>query len=101
MNCFNSSLFQAGTVLFIPFRNECDLVKGEKAEVAFNHHIGTNVNLSEHHEKLQALLKAQTAVKKINEVREEEGVAAPPAEKDACFHGEGKAAMDDVYHLNA
>ena len=88
-------------VLFIPFRNECDLMKeGETAEVAFNLHIGSNVNLSEHHEKLQALLKAQTAVKKINEAREEEGVAAPPAEEDAFFHGEAKAAMEDVFHLN-
>ena len=58
-------------VLFILFRNECDLMKeGETAEVAFNLHIGSNVNLSEHHKKLQALLKAQTAVKKINEARE-------------------------------
>ena len=88
-------------VLFIPFRNECDLMKeGETAEVAFNLHIGSNVNLSEHHEKLQALLKAQTAVKKINEAREEEGVAAPPAEEDAFFYGEAKAAMEDVFHLN-
>ena len=53
--------------------------EGETAEVAFNLHIGSYVNLSEHNEKLQALLKAQTAVKKINEAREEEGVAAPPA----------------------
>ena len=88
-------------LLFIPFRNECDMVKeGETAEVAFNRHIGSNVNLSEHHEKLQALLKAQTAVKKINEVREEEGVAAPPTEEDAFFNGEAKATMEDVFHLN-
>ncbi|KAL5477717.1 hypothetical protein EMCRGX_G024553 [Ephydatia muelleri] len=89
-------------VLFIPFRNECDLMKeGETVEVAFNFHIGSNVNLSEHHEKLHALLKAQTAVKKINEAREKEGVAAPPAEEDAFFfRGEAKAAMEDVFHLN-
>lgn len=59
-------------LLFIPFRNERDLMKeGETAKIAFNHLIGSNVNLTEHHEKLQALLKAQTAVKKINEAREE------------------------------
>ena len=39
-------------------------------------------------------------MKKINEAREEEGVAAPPAEEDAFFHGEAKAAMEDVFHLN-
>ena len=88
-------------LLFIPFRNECDMVKeGETAEVAFNRHIGSNVDLSEHHKKLQALLKAQTTVKKINEAREEEGVVAPPAEEDAFFSGEAKAAMEDVFHLN-
>ena len=88
-------------VLFIPFRNEWDLMKeGITAEVAFNLHIGSNVNLSEHHKKLQELLKAQTAVKKINEAREEEVVAAPPAEEGAFFHGEAEAAMEDVFHLN-
>ena len=35
-------------------------------------------------------------MKKINEAREKEGVAAPPAE-DAFFRGEAKA---DVFHLN-
>ena len=93
--------FYSLMLLFIPFRNECDLMKeGETAEVAFNRLIGSNVSLSDHHEKLQALLKAQTAVKKINEAREEEGVVVPPAEEDAYFGGEAKAAMEDVFNLN-
>ncbi|KAL5505298.1 hypothetical protein EMCRGX_G006706 [Ephydatia muelleri] len=93
--------FYSLMLLFIPFRNECGLMKeGETAEVAFNRLIGSNVSLSDHHEKLQALLKAQTAVKKINEAREEEGVVVPPAEEDAYFGGEAKAAMEDVFNLN-
>ena len=88
-------------LLFIPFQNESDLVAdGETAEVAFKRHIGENLNLSEHHNKLQVLLKVQAAVKKINEAREEEGVAVPPAEEDAFFNGEAKAAMEDVFQLN-
>ena len=51
-------------LLFIPFRDESNLIaEGEKAEVVFNRLIGENADLSEHHEKLQALLKVQTAVK--------------------------------------
>ena len=51
--------------------------------------------------ELQALLKAQTAVKRTNEARQEqEAPAAPPAEEDAFFQGEAKAAMEDVFHLN-
>ena len=93
--------FYSLMLLFIPFRNEWDLMKeGETAEVAFNRLIGSNVSLSDHHEKLQTLLKAQTAVKKINEAREEEGVVVPPAEEDAYFGGEAKAAMEDVFNLN-
>ena len=89
-------------LLFIPFQNVSDLLaEGETAEVAFKRHIGGNLNLSsEHHNKLQVLLKAQAAVKKINEAREEEGVAVPPAEEDAFFNGEPKAAMEDVFNLN-
>ena len=89
-------------LLFIPFRDESNLIaEGETAEVAFNHLIGENADLSEHHEKLQALLKAQTAVIKINEARQEEQDApAPPAEEDAFFHGEAKSAMEDLFHLN-
>ena len=55
--------------------------------IAFNHHIGSNVDLSEHHEKLHALL---TAVKGINETRQVQDAPAPAAEKDAAFQGEAK-----------
>ena len=51
-------------LLFIPLRDKSNLVaEGETAEVDYNRLIGVNADLSEHHEKLQALLKAQTAVK--------------------------------------
>eukprot|EP00731_Ephydatia_muelleri_P022816 Em0015g399a len=63
-------------LLFIPFRDEGNLTaENETAELAFNRFIVENADLSKHHEKLQALLKAQTA-------------------------GESKAAMEDVFHLN-
>ena len=88
-------------LLFIPFHDENDLIaEGETAEVAFNRHIGSNVDLSEHHEKLQALLKAQTAVKVINEARQVQDAPAPAAEEDAFFQGEAKAALEDVFLLN-
>ena len=88
-------------LLFIPFRDESSLIAdGETAEVAFNRLIGDNADLSEHHDKLQAILKAQTAVKKINEARQEQDAPAPPAEEDAFFHGEAKSAMEDLFHLN-
>ena len=88
-------------LLFIPFRDESSLTaENETAEVAFNRFIVENADLSKHHEQLQALLKAQTAVKKINEARQEQEAPAPPAEEDAFFQGEAKAAMEDVFHLN-
>eukprot|EP00731_Ephydatia_muelleri_P010648 Em0005g1234a len=88
-------------LLFIPFRDESNLTaENETAELAFNRFIVENADLSKHHEKLQALLKAQTAVRKINEARQEQEAPAPPAEENAFFQGEAKAAMEDVFHLN-
>eukprot|EP00731_Ephydatia_muelleri_P001725 Em0001g1725a len=88
-------------LLFIPFRDESNLTaENETAELAYNRFIVENADLSKHHEKLQALLKAQTAVRKINEARQEQEAPAPPAEEDAFFQGEAKAAMEDVFHLN-
>ncbi|KAL5497334.1 hypothetical protein EMCRGX_G013794 [Ephydatia muelleri] len=88
-------------LLFIPFRDESNLTaENETAELAFNRFIVENADLSKHHEKIQALLKAQTAVRKINEARQEQEAPAPPAEEDAFFQGEAKAAMEDVFHLN-
>ena len=88
-------------LLFIPFRDESNLTaENETAELAFNRFIVENADLSKHHEKLQTLLKAQTAVRKINEARQEQEAPAPPAEEDAFFQGEAKAATEDVFHLN-
>ena len=88
-------------LLFIPFRDESNLTaENDTAELAFNRFIVENADLSKHHEKLQALLKAQTAVRKMNEARLEQKAPAPPAEEDAFFQGEAKAAMEDVFHLN-
>ena len=81
-------------LLFVPFQDESDLIaESEMADVAFNRHIGGNVDLLEHHENLQALLKAQTAVKIINEVQD---APAPAAEEDAFFQGEAKGTLKDV-----
>eukprot|EP00731_Ephydatia_muelleri_P003461 Em0001g3461a len=56
--------FYSLMLLFIPFRNECDLMKeGETAERGGR-------------------------------------VVVPPAEEDAYFGGEAKAAMEDVFNLN-
>ena len=88
-------------LLFIPFRDESNLTaENETAELAFNRFIVENADLSKHHEKLQSLLKAQTAVRKFNEARQEQEAPAPPAEEDTFFQGEAKAAMEDVFHLN-
>ena len=63
--------FYSLMLLFVPFRNESALIgEGENAEAAFNRHIHCNKDLFAHHDKLQAMLQAQSKVKEINEARD-------------------------------
>ena len=55
-------------LLFVPFRNEMDLVKeGERAEDAFQQHLEHNNALNVHSDKLQKMLAARENVHRINE----------------------------------
>lgn len=94
--------FYSLIVLFVPFRSECALVgDGESAEAAFNRHIRDNKDLFVHHDKLQAMLQAQSKVKEINEAGEkQEELCDPQAEEDALVRGEPKDALEDVFLLN-
>ena len=58
-------------LLFVPFRNEASLLQeNEKPEEAFNCLLPSNESCSEYHSRLQKILKAREALKKINDARE-------------------------------
>ena len=62
--------FYSLLLLFVPFCTESNLIEnGQTAEEAFNHFITTRGDMHEHHESLQKMLKAQSTVHKINEIR--------------------------------
>ena len=64
-------------LLFIPFRDEHRLLdENETAEEAFQRYLQQSNQLNIHHSKLQQMLTAQSAVKKINEARCQEPEAA-------------------------
>ena len=92
-------------LLFVPFRNESNLVESfNSAEEAFNHFITSSGDMHKHHESLQKMLNAQSTVHKINEYRAENEVSA----KDNANEQEGldipgvaAAAMDDVRECDA
>ena len=72
--------FYSLLLLFVPFRNEEDLIEeGESAEDAFDRHMEQNDALNIYSEKLQRKLKANENVQKINEARqaEQEDVTVP------------------------
>ena len=57
-------------LLFVPFRNESDLLKpNETAEQSFARHYKNGSSMLKHHERLQQMLQAQTKVQEINEAR--------------------------------
>ena len=75
----SESYYYSLLLLFVPFRNEGDLIdEGETAETAFNRHLEENNTLNTYSEKLQQMLKAKEHVQKINETRkaQEENVPA-------------------------
>ena len=62
--------FYSLILLYIPFRNEGDLIgKQETAEAAFSRQLSANPMLSDHHQRLHVALEAQKKVHAINEAR--------------------------------
>ena len=102
----HESYFYSLLLLFVPFRNEADLIQqGENAESAFNRHMADNSALNTHSEKLQKMLEAWESVQKINEARQAEAediTDADPLEEDdgPQVLGEATSAMNDVVDLH-
>ena len=96
------SYYYSLLLLFVPFRNEMDLVKeGERAEDAFQRHLEHNNALNVHSDKLQKMLAARENVNRINEARQAEVEDVPmpkPSEEDEGpqVAGEATSAMHDV-----
>ena len=96
------SYYYSLLLLFVPFRNESDLVEeGESAEDAFQRHMEHNDALNTHSEKLQRMLSARENVQKINEARQAnvQNVPMPdPSEEDdgPQVAGEATSAIHDV-----
>ena len=84
------SYYHSLLLLFVPFRNEMDLVKeGEIAEDAFQRHLEHNNALNVHSDKLQKMLAARENVHRINEARQAEVEDVPmpkPSEEDEAPH---------------
>ena len=99
------SYYYSLLLLFVPFRNESDLIKeGESAKDAFQRHMEHNDALNTHSEKLQRLLSVRENVQKINEARQADvqSVHMPdPSEEDdgPQVAGEATLAMHDVTNL--
>ena len=96
------SYYHSLLLLFVPFRNETDLVKeGEIAEDAFQRHLEHNNALNVHSDKLQKMLAARENVHRINEARQAEVEDVPmpkPSEEGEApqVAGEATSAMHDV-----
>ena len=96
------SYYYSLLLLFVPFRNEMDLVKErERAEDAFQRHMEHTNALNVHSDKLQKMLTARENVQRINEARQAqvEDVPIPePSEEDEGpqVAGEATSAMHDV-----
>ena len=96
------SYYYSLLLLFVPFRNEIDLVKeGERAENAFQRHLEHNNALNVHSVKLQKMLAARENVHRINEASqaEVEDVPMPEANEEdegPQVAGEATSAMHDV-----
>ena len=100
------SYFYSLLLLFVPFRNEGDLINdGENAENAFNRHMKENNALKTHSEKLCKMLKAHDTVQKINEARQAKAETVKenePLEEDEGPQvvGEARSAMSDMFDLH-
>ena len=102
----HESYFYSLLLLFVPFRNEADLIQqGENAESAFNRHMADNGALNTHSEKLQKMLEAWESVQKINEATQAEAedvTDADPLKEDdgPQVLGEATSAMNGVVDLH-
>ena len=76
--------------------------ENETAEQAFNRLLPDNDECSRYHERLQAMLKAQSTLRKINEARKAEAVQQESKEDEEIqVLGEAKSAMQDMAEMNA
>ena len=88
--------FYSLILLFVPFRDESSLlIASETAEETFHRLLPVNYDCLAYHSRLQTMLKAQASVKKIDEVRQADGVEQNNFNEDDDPHlfGEAKAAM--------
>ena len=79
------------------------LQENEKPEEAFNCLLPSNESCSEYHSRLQKILKAREALKKINDAREaanNEGTNKEDRDEPELL-GQAKSAMLDALHMNA
>ena len=96
------SYFYSLLLLFIPFRDEGDLLEeGESAEQAFKRHMKDDDALNVHSEKLQIMLQANENVQKMNEARQAEQQQVPvpePVQEDEGpqVAGEATSTMHDI-----
>ena len=80
-------------LLFVPFRNEDELMRdGETPEEAFERQVLNNTGLSVHYQRLQVILEAQGRTAKINEAREQ------PDEKKVTMAMKMWAKMKTISH---
>ena len=99
------SYYYSLLLLFVPFRNESDLI-GEhgSAEQTFNSFLAPSNDMKGHHEKLLKMLQAQTKIHEINEHRETvEHVKKDDGNEPEGLQitGEAVAAMNDVHDMDA
>ena len=91
-------------LLFVPFRNESDLLKpNETAEQSFARHYKNGSSMLKHHERLQQMLQAQIKVQEINEARQANSDDSVQTENidEPNVVREAKAAMNDVQEMQA
>ena len=94
--------FYSLLLLFVPFTKESDLLPdGQTAEDAFNEFFCKCASMEDHHESLQKMLKAQSKVRTINDVRKGEDVPLKEEAAKEGVHliGEAEAAMHDVHDM--
>ena len=98
------SYYYSIILLFVPFRNEDDLVNdGETVKEAFDRHIVDHERCVEANEKFRKLLKATEKLKKIKDARaanREEENEYNEADDDPQLMGQIKNAMKDVKDMD-
>ena len=99
------SYYYSLLLLFVPFRDEADLIgENKSAEQAFNEFLTFHADMKCHHEKLLKMLKAHNKVTKINNAREkfEDPKDDDKSEPEGVhISGEATAAMNDVHDIDS